>query len=102
MNNIKKLSNKQIELKLKDIEDIIKSRDDFTRYNIQSALDSIKGMGLNINDKKMILKKMIERSGVKKIGLKTSYEPRQELKEGDKTFKFLDDILSYRGVIEEY
>jgi len=99
---MKKLSAKQIEDKLKVIEDGIKLKKDFTRHDIQSALDMLRGYEYTIEEKKKQLREMILRSGVKKIGIKTSYAPREELTEEDKTFRFLDDILSYRGVIEEY
>jgi len=101
MIKIIKPSNKQIEEKLKVIEGGIKLKKNFTRYDIQSALDLIAGYGYSVADKKNFLKELILRSGVKKIGIKTNWTPREDLEEEDKTLKFLDDILSYRGVIEE-
>jgi len=91
----------EIEKRLKDIENTIKSKNDFSRADIQKALNRIKGKGMFISEKKIALRKMIGRTGVKDIGIRTTYTPRQGLKEEDKTLKFLDDIKSYRGILEE-
>jgi len=89
-----------IKIKLKDIESKIKQKNDFSREDVQIALDSIRGYGFSPYRKKEILKEMMVRIGIKIIGLKTLYTPRQGLTETDKTLDFLSDIYSYHGVIE--
>jgi hypothetical protein len=95
-----KLTEIEIQNKHKDIENRIKARDNFTRTDIQEALDKIKGYGYSPDYKKEKLKEMILRTEVKDIGIRTIFEPRGNLKEEDKTFDFLNDIYSYIGVIE--
>jgi len=95
------ITDTEIEQRLLKIENKIKGKNDFSRDDVQKALNAIRGKGLRIEEKKEALKNMIGRTGVKNIGIKTLYTPRQGLKETDKTFEFLSDIKSYRGVLEE-
>lgn len=97
---MEKLSDLEIERKLEPIAKKIKAKNDFSRADVQEALNRIYGQGLSPDRKKEILKKMIEGTGIKKIGLKTLYTPREDFREEDKTLKFLDDLYSYRGVVE--
>lgn len=94
------LSDLEIKNKLKPIEDKIKFRKDFTRTDIQNALNEIYGQGLSPDNKCQILKSMVGRTGIKKIGIRTVYKPREDLKEVDKTYDFIKDIYSYKGVLE--
>ncbi len=96
------ITDSEIVEKLKLMENKIKSKQNFSREDIQNCLNAVWGYGLSPNRKKEILKDMIVRTGVKKIGLKTLYTPRVGLVEGDKTLDFLSDLLSYRGVRERY
>jgi hypothetical protein len=89
-----------IKIKLQDIESKIKQKNNFSREDVQTALNAIRGYGFSVDRKKEILKDMIARAGIKIIGLKTLYTPRQGLTETDKTLDFLSDIYSYHGVIE--
>jgi len=95
-----KLTEIEIQNKFKDIENKIKAKNNFTRTDIQEALNGIKGYGYSPDYKKEKLKEMIGRTGVKVIGIRTLYEPRGNLKEEDKTMDFLKDIYSYSDVIE--
>ena len=89
----------QIEEILKNIEKKIKAKNDFTREDIQNSLNVIYGYGFSIDRKKEILTAMIKRSNVKIEG--AFYSPRiRSYGYGDKTYSFLSDILSYRGVRE--
>ena len=93
------LTDLQIEDKLKSIENKIKSKNDFTREDIQNSLNAIWGNGFSVERKKEILTAMIKRSGVKIEG--AFYQPRiRSYGYGDKTYSFLSDIESYRGVRE--
>ena len=95
-----KLTEIEIQNKFKNIEKNIKGRNNFTRADIQEALNGIRGYGFSPDFKKEKLKEMIGRTGVRDIGFKTLYQPRGDLKEEDKTMDFLKDIYSYDGVIE--
>ena len=95
-----KLSDLEIKNKLKNIEDKIKFKKNFTRTDIQNALDEIYGQGLSPSSKCQILKSMVDRTGIKDIGIRTVYKPRENLKEVDKTYDFIKDIYSYKGVLE--
>jgi hypothetical protein len=95
-----KLSEVEIRNKLSDIEKKIKGKNDFTRADIQTALNQLRGYGYSPEYKKEKLTEMIRRTGVKEIGIRTTYTPREGLKETDKTNDFLKDIYSYIGVIE--
>ena len=87
--------------KLKPIEDKIKFKKSINRSDIQDALDMIKGQGLSPDSKKAILKSMVGRTGVKKVGIRTILKPRDDIEEVDNTYAFLGDIYSYKGVIEK-
>lgn len=89
------------ETKLKPIEDKIKFKNSINRSEIQDALDMIKGQGLSPDSKKAILKSMVGRTGVKKIGIRTILKPRDDIEEEDTTYAFIGDIFSYKGVIEK-
>lgn len=95
------LSEKQIEIDLKDIENDIKNKKSFTRADIQKALDKLYGKKLSPDSKKEILKKLISRTDVKKIGISNTYTTREELSLVDKTYGFLNDLNSYKGFIEK-
>ena len=95
-----KLTEIEIQNKFKNIEKNIKGRNNFTRADIQEALNEIRGQGFSPDYKKEKLKEMIGRTGVRDIGFKTLYQPRGDLKEEDKTMDFLKDIYSYDGVLE--
>jgi len=95
-----KLTEIEIQNKFKDIENKIKAKNNFTRTDIQEALNGIKGYGFSPDYKKEKLKEMIGRTSVKVIGTRTILTPRDDLKEVDKTMDFLKDIYSYSGVIE--
>jgi hypothetical protein len=88
--------------KLLPIEKRIRAKNDFSREDVQLSLNAIWGKGFSPDRKKQILKEMITRTGVKKIGIKTLYTPRAGLIEGDKTMDFLSDLMSYQGVKERY
>ena len=93
------LTDLQIEEKLKKIETNIKAKNDFTREDIQNSLNAIWGNGFSIERKKEILTAMIKRSNVKIEG--AFYSPRIRAYDyGDKTYSFLSDIETYRGVRE--
>ena len=97
-----KLTDIEIQKKIKPIEDKIKFGRAINREDIQNALDMIKGQGLSPDSKKAILKSMVGRTGVKKIGMVTNLVPRNDIMgEVDKTYDFLNDIYSYKGVIEK-
>jgi hypothetical protein len=95
------LEEKQIETDLKDIENKIAGKKSFTREDIQNALNKIHGKKHSPDKKKEILKSLISRTGVKAKGVKNMYTPSEELSIVDKTFGFLDDLLSYQGFIEK-
>lgn len=86
---------------LLDIEKRIKFNKCIERSDIQDALDMIKGQGLSPDSKKAILKSMVGRTGVKKISMVTVLKPRDEVEEVDNTYAFIEDIFSYKGVIEK-
>jgi len=93
------LSDIETEEKLKKIENSIKARNTFTREDIQNSLNAIWGYGFSIERKKEILTAMIKRSNVKIEG--AFYSPRIRSNDyGDKTYSFLSDIESYRGIRE--
>jgi len=96
-----KLTDIEIQDKYKNIENRIKTGGNFTRTDIQESLDKIKGYGYSPDFKKQKLSEMIKRTGVRVIGIRTTYTPREDLKEEDKTMDFLKDIYSYSGVIED-
>jgi len=96
-----KLTDIEIQDKFKDIENRIKTGGNFTRTDIQEALDKIRGYGYSPDFKKQKLSEMIKRTNVKIVGIGTTYTLREDLKETDKTYDFLKDIYSYSGVIEE-
>ena len=95
-----KLTEIEIQNKFKNIENRIKTKNNFTRADIQEALNGIRGYGFSPDFKKEKLKEMIGRTGIKDIGIRTIFEPRGNLKEVDKTMDFLKDIYSYSDVIE--
>lgn len=95
-----KLTEIEIQNKFKNIEKKIKAKNNFTRADVQEALNKIRGYGFSPDYKKEKLKEMIERTGIKDIGIRTLYQPRGDLKEEDRTNDFLRDIYSYIGVIE--
>ncbi len=93
------LTDLQIEEKLKNIENKIKAKNDFTREDIQNSLNAIYGYGFSPADKKDILKAMIKRTNVKIEGV--FYTPRiRSMDYGDKTYSFLSDLETYRGIRE--
>ncbi len=93
------LTDLQIEEKLKKIETNIKAKNDFTREDIQNSLNAIWGNGFSVERKKEILTAMIKRSNVKIEG--AFYSPRiRSYDYGDKTYSFLSDIETYRGIRE--
>ena len=96
-----KLTDIEIQDKFKNIENRIKTGGYFTRTDIQEALDKIRGYGYSPDFKKQKLSEMIKRTEVKIVGIRTTYTPREDLKEEDKTMDFLKDIYSYSGVIED-
>lgn len=91
---------KYIQDKLKPVEKKIKAKMNFSREDVQLALNAIRGLGLSPDLKKQILTDLINGIGIKKIGIRTLYTPRIDLKEVDKTMEFLSDLYSYRGVVE--
>lgn len=96
------LEKKQIEQKLKDIENLLKSNNKITRKDIQNVLDRIKGYGYSPETKKEIIEELIIRTGIKLIKPKILTEPRRDTDIfEDATKNFLNDIYSYRGVIED-
>ena len=95
-----KITEIEIQNKLKDIENKIKAKNNFTRADIQESLNKIRGYGFSPDYKKEKLSEMVTRTGIKDIGIRTIYTPREGLKEEDKTLAFLSDIYSYTGVIE--
>ena len=99
---MERLSELEIRERLEPVTKRIKMQNNFSRADIQDCLNRLYGKGFSPERKKEILKKAIEGTGIKKIGLKTLYTPRADhsIGEEDKTLKFLDDIYSYRGVVE--
>jgi hypothetical protein len=97
-----KLSDKQIEDKLKPIENRIKYNNNFTRADVQEMINSIIYHVESYDELKKHLEDMIIRTGVKKIGIRTMYTPRQGLTEEDKTLSFLKDLRSYQLIGERF
>jgi hypothetical protein len=97
---MEKLDEAQIQQRLSKIEANIKMKNDFSREDIQNSINMLRYKGFSPERKRDILKQMIGRTGVKRIGLKTLYTPRADhsIGEEDKTLKFLDDLYSYRGI----
>lgn len=91
-----------IESKLKSREVIMKSKNDFSREDIQLAINSILYDCESLDELKKSLEDVIKRTGIKKVGFKTTYTPREGLVEGEKTFGFLSDILTYIGVTKRF
>ena len=93
------LTNIEIINKLKPIESKIKAKNTFYREDIQLALNAIWGQGLSPDKKKEILSAMIGRTGVKIE--RSFYSSRiQNYEYGDRTYAFLDDLDTYRGIRE--
>ena len=96
------LEKKQIEQSLKDIETGIKGNKKITRKDVQDMFDRIKGYGYSPETKKEIIRDLIIRTGIKLIKPKILTEPRRDTDIfEDATKNFLNDIYSYRGVIED-
>ena len=87
---------------LNKIEIRIKQKMDFSRADVQDALNRLRRRGVTPEQKAQFIKAMVLRSGVKKIGIKTLYTPRSDFppKEVDKTLDFLQDLYTYNGVNE--
>jgi len=91
-----------IGLRLKKVKNRIKAKNNFCRSDIQEAIDLIINDCQTYNKLKKTLQDMIKESGVKKIGIRTVYTPRDGLKEVDKTLEFIKDLRSYKGVEERF
>lgn len=99
----KKLTDAEIETKLKDIEVRIKNKNDVYRNDIQLIINRIIYNVTSIDDlENQIRLLIVGRAGIKKFGVKTFYTPRVDLVEEDITLKFLPDLRSYLRVNERF
>ena len=97
-----KLTDKQIEDKLKPIENRVKSRNNLTRGDIQDMINTIIYNVDTYDNFKKYLEDMVVRSGVKHVGVKTTYTPRAGLYDVDKTLEFIKDLRTYRLVEDRF
>jgi len=99
------LTDSEIEYKLKPVENRIKQKGSkkFYREDIQNAINLIIWNVPSLEELERQLKNLISgRAGIRDIGYKTFYTPRGDLVEEDKTFHFVRDIYSFRGVKERF
>jgi len=96
------MSKKIIEDKLKETEYKIKNNNKLNRTDIEKAINLIINDVSSLDELKEHLGDFIKRSGVREIGFKTYYSPRNDLVEEDRTLSFLDDIFSFRSVRERF
>ncbi len=101
-----KLSDVQIEQKLKDIENRIKNRNDIYRGDIQEIINRIIYDVSSLGElEEQIRKLIVDRAKIQKFGVKTFLTPRagrEELYEKDITLKFISDLPSYLRVKERF
>jgi hypothetical protein len=97
-----KLTDKQIEDKLKPIENKIRNLNNLTRGDIQDMINTIIWYMESYDELKKYMEEMVVRTGVKNIGVRTTYTPRQGLKEEDKTLHFIKDLRTYRLIEERF
>ena len=98
-----KISELDVISRLKPIENKIKSNPrKLSREDIQNAVNIIIWKTESFDELKDTLKKLVKRAGIKILGMKTLYTPREDLEETDKTYEFLSDLWTYRNVRERY
>jgi len=98
-----KLKEAEIVAKLLPTEKKIKANPkNFSREHLNNAIQTILYDVESFDELIEQLKKMIDRSGVKKIGMRTLYTPRIGLDEVDKTHDWISDVLSYAGVKKRF
>ena len=98
-----KLTDVQIEAKLKLIENRIKNRNNIYRGDIQEIINKIIGNVDSLPELEAQIKKLVvDRAGIKKFGVKTFLTPRADIGEEDITLKFLPDLRSYLRVNERF
>ncbi len=98
-----KLSEQQIIDKLMPIEKRIKANPrKFSREHLNDAIQKILYDVESLDELIGSIKELTKRSGVKIIGIKTLYTPRQDSDEVDKTNDWIKDVFSYKGVKERF
>ena len=98
-----RLSDAQIETKLKTIENKIKNQNNVYRADIQMIINKIiDGVDSIVELEGQIKKLIVDRANIKKFGVKTFLTPRADIEEKDITLKFLPDLRSYLRVNERF
>jgi hypothetical protein len=96
------LSEAQITDKLKPIENKVKQRNNLYREDIQAMINTIIYNVSSYKDLCKYLEDMVRRTGVKNVGIRTKYVPREGLYEVDKTLDFIKDLRTYLLVNERF